>query len=419
MTDAIQRDAIVRMASDPAFAARVRTEPDAVAGEMGMSREQVEALAQLVDDNDPAGAELLGERLSKSALFGGGVLSTLLGEHAVQPTESADHSNAGACPGFNVNVVQQGDLTPDAHGIIDEGNAHSTAGFDLTPDAHGSYAPPGGGNYEAVEHSTAAGPVWNIQPAEHTSTTDPYGSYTPEQHQSSTFVMQGGPDDKAPAAGEWGPQGVLHTDEAHDKAGLLGTTYGGDGAPSPVASHDGAATHSLLNDEAGGKKPDGDDGPPPKLDAIDLENSRVGQDNPTSATPFPVSSHDGAATHSLLNDEAGGKKPDGGDDGPKPPKLDAIDVENSRVGQDNPTSAAPAPVSSHDGAASHSLLNDEAGGKKPDGGDDGPKPPKMDLPSLNDAQPAQTDALHAAGQVAHKIEAPTVERSLLAEPGTP
>jgi hypothetical protein len=72
MSGEVLRDLVVRMATDPEFAERVRSDPGGVAAEHGLTVEQVAALAQLGDGSGLGGPSMLDARLSKSSLFFGG-----------------------------------------------------------------------------------------------------------------------------------------------------------------------------------------------------------------------------------------------------------------------------------------------------------------------------------------------------------
>jgi hypothetical protein len=378
MTDAMQRDAIVRMASDPAFAERVRNEPAAVARELGITEQQVAELAQLVDDGGNTSAELLGERLSKSAILGGNLLGSLLGEHA-------------------------------------------------------SNAPPGGGNYEPTDPHGTPFPVSSHDVGFTGGVHDTHGFLsggTPgDTHSflSGGTPVHGGGDNGPAADGDALRPIVVPPGTGHDGGGDDGST-----APT-LAAHGGAGQHVISphgpNDPAAGKGPDGgddgkppkpDDGPkPPKLDAIDLDNSRAGYGGyigHDSGVTFNTA-HDPSAVHSA-HDTASGKGPDDGgkppkpDDGPKPPKDDLRDLDVNQAS----FNAAHSANAVHDPAASHSHLNDEAGGKKPDGGDDGGKPPKPDdgpKPPKDDIRDLNVDLNFNNANTA----AP-VEQSLLNQPGS-
>ena len=87
MSEARRREAIVRMATDPAFAERLRTDPQGAAGEFGLDDDDLAVLGALSEDEGGDGAVKLGQRLSKSSLFFGGAAHALehpTGEHGTQ-----------------------------------------------------------------------------------------------------------------------------------------------------------------------------------------------------------------------------------------------------------------------------------------------------------------------------------------------
>ena len=78
MSDAALREAMVRMATDADFAGRVREQGPAVARECGLSESELATLQALGQSDAPAGPTQMGERLSKSGLFGAGALVSAL-----------------------------------------------------------------------------------------------------------------------------------------------------------------------------------------------------------------------------------------------------------------------------------------------------------------------------------------------------
>ena len=80
------REVIARMAADAAFAEQVRSHPDEVAQQYGLSTDEIEKVLGLADAESPAGPAPLGPRLSRSGIGAGGVLSLLssLGDAADQ-----------------------------------------------------------------------------------------------------------------------------------------------------------------------------------------------------------------------------------------------------------------------------------------------------------------------------------------------
>ena len=94
MSDEVLRDLVSRMATDPAFAAQVRSDPQGTAASYGLTREQVDQLNGLVAAEAGAGPSMLDARLSKSSLFFGGGLDldahSLAGGASAVPAPS-DH----------------------------------------------------------------------------------------------------------------------------------------------------------------------------------------------------------------------------------------------------------------------------------------------------------------------------------------
>src|SRR5450755_5196287 len=87
MSEARRREASVRMATDPAFAERLRTDPQGAAGEFGLDDDDLAVLGALGEDAGGDDAVKLGQRLSKSSLFFGGAAHALehpTGEHTAQ-----------------------------------------------------------------------------------------------------------------------------------------------------------------------------------------------------------------------------------------------------------------------------------------------------------------------------------------------
>jgi hypothetical protein len=87
MSEARRREAIVRMATDPAFAERLRTDPRGAAAEFGLDDDDLAVLGALGEDAGGDSAVKLSQRLSKSSLFFGGAAHALehqTGEHGTQ-----------------------------------------------------------------------------------------------------------------------------------------------------------------------------------------------------------------------------------------------------------------------------------------------------------------------------------------------
>ncbi len=119
MSDEILRDLVSRMATDPAFAAQVRSDPQATAKSYGLTREQVDQLNGLVAAEAGTGPSMLDARLSKSSLFFGGGFDldahSLTGGVSAAPGPS-DHGLI-IDTGFTDNAQQAG---------IQDDSVHST-----------------------------------------------------------------------------------------------------------------------------------------------------------------------------------------------------------------------------------------------------------------------------------------------------
>jgi hypothetical protein len=71
------REVITRMAVDPEFADRVRSNPDDIAAEFNLTAEETEQVLALTDAPADDGPEALDPRLSKSGIGAGGVAGLL------------------------------------------------------------------------------------------------------------------------------------------------------------------------------------------------------------------------------------------------------------------------------------------------------------------------------------------------------
>ena len=86
------RDVVARMAADPGFAEHVRSHPDEVAQQYGLSPDEIDKIRGLAEAEPQKGPAPLGARLSKSGISGGllaGFLATAA-ETTVDPTASAE-----------------------------------------------------------------------------------------------------------------------------------------------------------------------------------------------------------------------------------------------------------------------------------------------------------------------------------------
>jgi hypothetical protein len=142
MSEVRRRDAIARMALDEGFRMQVRTQPEAVARELGISTEEMAQLAALADGDSMAGApQPLGERLSKSAILGGNLLGSLLGGHdpdvAQQPSDPTDpHAapvhvgvtpeHSSAAPRMDVGPMHTAQPSPSEPGLHPSGMSGPT-----------------------------------------------------------------------------------------------------------------------------------------------------------------------------------------------------------------------------------------------------------------------------------------------------
>jgi hypothetical protein len=114
MSDEVLRDLVVRMATDPQFAERVRSAPGGVAAEHGLTADQVEALGQLGDGAGAGGPSMLDARLSKSSLFfGGGLHVDAHGFDPPAPIEPTHGSGLHDPVGF---LCDNGEPAPAAFG---------------------------------------------------------------------------------------------------------------------------------------------------------------------------------------------------------------------------------------------------------------------------------------------------------------
>ena len=82
------RDVVARMAADAAFAERVRSHPDEVAQQYGLSSDEIDKVRSLAEADAQSGPEPLGVRLSKSGITGGVLAGFLAG--AADPMATAE-----------------------------------------------------------------------------------------------------------------------------------------------------------------------------------------------------------------------------------------------------------------------------------------------------------------------------------------
>ncbi|MGN6605679.1 MAG: hypothetical protein ACTHMS_01525 [Jatrophihabitans sp.] len=387
MTDTARRDALERMATDPAFAARVRTDPDAVARELGLSADDIAALAALGQSPDAGGAALLGERLSKSALAFGGTMSALFGHHA---------PDAGFTAGLH---PAQPEFTGGVH--------PAESGFD--GGVHESY-PTGGGFVPAAittpDDVTAPGHLEAGLGSYYHGVSDPQPSDAAGQLAAGTHHEVPQPGGGNPVAGSYAPPGggnhvVEHLgaaggDETRQSGYYGGQPTDGDGAAPGVSLLDAGTHHAVPH--VGGGDPAGDDGLRPLV--VPPMSAEGGDDGGGEGPVQGISLLDAGVHHGMPHhggDDAGYKGDgDGGDkpkgDGPKPPKLDGL------LNVDNPAAHSAA---GHDDAG---YKGDGDGGDKPKG--DGPKPPKLDGLGI-DARTVDAASLNSA--TAATVAAPLTE----------
>lgn len=348
MSEAARRDALVRMATDPEFAERVRTQPDVVAGECGLSAADLAALAALGEGSAAAGPDALGERLSKSAIFSGGVISSLFSGHQAAPDLSHDDVAGGhhiEHPGDRAGAArtQEFNTPDDAHQdqgwMLDNGHTPGTTSLLAGHDHSGTTPVHDGGNPAAAGGDGDGLRPIVVPPGSHGGETSLMGGEAGflsggYDHSSATPVHGGDP------AGGGGEGHGTAVPTIGDEAGRPGggQTFGGGGETSsggtggdpagavmypPVMNPTDPGNHTDViphhDDNSAGGKPDGGDGKPPiKPDGPKLEdfNSRI--DNPQDVSH--TTAHDNAAGKDDGGDK--GDKPIKPDDGPKPPKLD-------------------------------------------------------------------------------------------------
>lgn len=84
-------EAVVRLAIDPEFAARLAADPAGVGAQFGLSADDLAFVRELAPDAESVGVQQLGQRLSRSSIAFGSVVSHLLaGTHGT----AADHALA-------------------------------------------------------------------------------------------------------------------------------------------------------------------------------------------------------------------------------------------------------------------------------------------------------------------------------------
>ncbi|NUR28991.1 MAG: hypothetical protein HOV83_24650 [Catenulispora sp.] len=123
MSDATMRDAMVRMATDAEFARRVREDGPAVAREHGLSASELSALQALDSSDTTAGPGRLGERLSKSGLFGAGVVLSAVGNLGTTAPVAPDGL---LCDGHSF-VCNGHSFVCNGHSLLCNGHTHAPA----------------------------------------------------------------------------------------------------------------------------------------------------------------------------------------------------------------------------------------------------------------------------------------------------
>jgi hypothetical protein len=97
------REVITRMAVDPEFADLVRSNPDGVAAEYGLTADETAQVLALTDAPATDGPETLDTRLSKSGIGSGGVAGLLAAfgkpKDADRPTEGETRQSRWIGPG--------------------------------------------------------------------------------------------------------------------------------------------------------------------------------------------------------------------------------------------------------------------------------------------------------------------------------
>jgi hypothetical protein len=124
MSEASLRTAMIRMATDEEFAARVAADPQSVATELSLTEAELATLRSLRVTDDEGGPERMQGRISRSGLFTGGALGALLDlGHIAGPDHAGfvcdehdgivgpDHPAGLLCDGFH----------PQIHGLLCDG----------------------------------------------------------------------------------------------------------------------------------------------------------------------------------------------------------------------------------------------------------------------------------------------------------
>jgi len=139
MSDATMRDAMVRMATDAEFARRVREEGPAVAREHGLSAAELSALQALDSAEATAGPDRLGERLSKSGLFGAGMVLSTVGNLGTAVPAAPDgllcNGHSFVCNGHGF-VCNGHAPAADHHGLLCNGRSFLCDGHSLLCNGH-------------------------------------------------------------------------------------------------------------------------------------------------------------------------------------------------------------------------------------------------------------------------------------------
>ncbi|NUT20508.1 MAG: hypothetical protein HOV77_15085 [Hamadaea sp.] len=143
MSDATMRDAMVRMATDAEFARRVREDGPAVAREHGLSASELSALQALDSSDTTAGPGRLGERLSKSGLFGAGVVLSAVGNlgsaASVAPDGLLCDGHSFVCDGHSL-LCDGHSFVCDGHSLVCNGHSFVCNGHSLLCNGH-THAP--------------------------------------------------------------------------------------------------------------------------------------------------------------------------------------------------------------------------------------------------------------------------------------
>lgn len=158
MSDQAAREAVARMATDPEFRDAVRRHDPAVLAEMDLTEDEQERLRALSAGTSGGGPECLGQRLSKSSVLGGSLLSHL-SEHsgASAAVQDEQHHAAALATPWSTGHEPGGPVVPGSDGPPSFG--HGPDGIDgLNLPHHGSQ----GSGSETPFHAGGPGGQGNL-----------------------------------------------------------------------------------------------------------------------------------------------------------------------------------------------------------------------------------------------------------------